>query len=115
MRQLVGLLIAVAPLLAAEENRAGKELFERRCGACHAIDTIKAGPPLRGVVNRQAGSLAGFPYSDALASKKIRWDRPTLDRWLTDPDSVAPGSDMAFRLENRLERARIIDYLQQLK
>jgi cytochrome c len=92
----------------------GRALFERRCTGCHALDSLKAAPPLRGVFGRPAGRNRQFPYSDALKNAPVAWDEATLDRWLTDPDSVAPGNDMAFRLEKASERADIIAYLKQL-
>lgn len=94
---------------------SGQEAFEKRCGGCHGLDAAKEGPPLRGVVGRRAGKLANFPYSDSLKSAGFTWDKETLDRWLTDPESVVPGTDMAFRLSDAGERRRIIDYLEQLK
>ena len=36
----------------------GQELFEKRCGGCHALDTAKVGPPLRGVVGRRGAADA---------------------------------------------------------
>jgi cytochrome c len=42
------------------------------------------------------------------------WDETTLDKWLTDPESVVAGNNMAFRLENAGQRADIIAYLKTL-
>ena len=53
-------------LRAVPNSGSGKDLFERRCSGCHAPDLDKAGPRVRGVLNRKAGSVAGHPYSDAL-------------------------------------------------
>jgi len=122
MRAITALHIAVfvfgfvagAVGMTAETN-AVRDAFEKRCGGCHGVDTSKEGPALRGVVGRRAGRQPSFPYSDALKAAAFDWDAATLDRWLTDPDRVAPGTDMAFRLENKEERARIIAYLEQLK
>lgn len=97
-----------------EAGARGRELFEKRCGGCHALDTAKVGPPLRGVFGRRAAADPQFPYSDALRKARLTWDGSTLDRWLADPDAVAPDNDMAFRLENAGERAAIIEYLRQL-
>ena len=44
----------------------------------------------------------------------VTWDEAALDKWLADPDSLVPGSDMSFRLDNAAERADIIAYLKQL-
>jgi cytochrome c len=67
------------------------------------------------VVGRHAGKQPSFPYSDALKAASFYWDKQKLDRWLTDPDNVVPGTDMAFRLADKVERDRIIEYLEQLK
>jgi len=45
---------------------------------------------------------------------KITWNAETLDQWLTDPEKVAPGTDMNFRVVNPEERAALIAYLKQL-
>ena len=61
---------------------AGKALFERRCGGCHALDRDKEGPRLEGIFGRRAGSVGSFGYSDALKKSKIVWNGATLERWL---------------------------------
>ena len=96
----------------AAEGEQGKELFERRCSGCHSLDKDKEGPRLHGVYGRAAGSVPGFEYSDALKASHLTWDADTLDRWLTDPEQVVPGNDMAFRLVSADERAAIIAYLK---
>jgi cytochrome c len=108
---LGALLAAVASDPASPSD--GRALFEKRCTGCHALDHEKSGPRLAGVFGRRAGSVAGFPYSSALRSSNIIWNAKNLDRWLADPDQLAPGNDMAFRLENAEERAKIIGYLRQ--
>jgi len=92
----------------------GRVLFERRCTGCHALDGLKAAPPLRGVFGKPAARNPQYSYSDALRSARFSWDEATLDRWLADPDAVAPGNDMSFRLDNAAERADIVAYLKQL-
>ena len=99
-------------LSAPEEH--GKELFERRCSGCHSPDLNKEGPRLRGVYGRPAASLPGFSYSEALKKASIRWDDASLDRWLSDPDAMAPDTDMAFRLTDGEERKAVIAYLKSL-
>jgi cytochrome c len=85
--------------LSSPEER-GKELFVRRCSGCHALDLDKEGPRLRGVYGRKAAGVAGFSYSEALKKVGVRWDEASLDRWLSDPEAMAPDTDMAFRLAN---------------
>jgi cytochrome c len=92
----------------------GKDLFVRRCSGCHAPDLDKEGPRLRGVYGRKAAASPGFAYSDALKKLDIRWDDFSLDRWLTDPDAMAPGTDMDFRLTDAEERKAVIAYLKTL-
>lgn len=94
---------------------APKDSFEKRCTGCHALDEAKEGPPLRGVYGRRAGKAPGFAYSDALKGGSVTWDEKTLDRWLADTESVIPGNEMSFRLQNAAERADIIAYLKQLQ
>jgi len=92
----------------------GRDAFEKRCTGCHALDKIKGAPRLRGVYGRQAGKDPEFIYSDAVKAAPVTWDESTLDRWLTDTESVIPGNDMSFRLDNADERGDIIAYLKQL-
>src|ERR1700761_2042855 len=70
---------------AAPDPAHGEQLFGERCTACHALDSNKAGPMLRGVVGRQAGSAGGYHYSDALKNAGLVWSTDKLDRWLADP------------------------------
>jgi cytochrome c len=100
----------VQPLLAG--NSPGKEMFEKRCTGCHALDNEKTGPRLRGVFGRPAASVPTFPYSESLRKSGVTWDSASLDKWLTDPDGFVPDNDMAFRVPNKDERAVIIEYLK---
>jgi cytochrome c len=97
----------------AQTTGSGKELFERRCGGCHALDRDKEGPHLRGVYGRVAGSLDSFKYSDALKKSKITWTDERLDKWLTDTEKLVPDNDMTFHVEKPDERSEIIAYLKQ--
>jgi cytochrome c len=95
------------------ETIAGRSAFEKRCTGCHALDREKTGPRLAGVVGRQAGTIPGFPYSDAVKKSDVVWNEAVLDKWLTDPETVIPDTDMAFRLDNPKERAAIIAFLKE--
>jgi cytochrome c len=118
MRQAVAALAAFALYLAGstlsgQQPPAGKDLFAKRCGGCHALDRDKEGPRLGGVCGRSAASLDSFAYSEALKKSKIEWNDATLERWLADPDRLVPGNDMAFHLEKADERNAIIAYLKE--
>jgi len=97
----------------AQAAASGKELFEKRCGGCHALDRDKEGPRLRGVYGRVAGSVDTFQYSDALKKSKFTWNETTLDKWLTDTEKLVPDNDMSFHVERSDERGEIITYLKQ--
>jgi cytochrome c len=116
MAILAGALCVTMAIAASVRTDAGRgrDAFEKRCTGCHALDKIKVGPRLRGVYGRQAGRDAEFIYSDAVKGATVTWDESTLDRWLADTESVIPGNDMSFRLDNAAERGDIIAYLRQL-
>jgi cytochrome c len=97
---------------AAGDADRGRVLYEKRCTGCHSLDHNLEGPRLRTVYGRKAGSVTGFSYSAALKSAQIIWDDVSLDRWLTDPDSLAPGNDMSFHIPKSSERADVIRFLK---
>jgi cytochrome c len=113
MRWIVLTLLSVAGLALSQPPDSGKALFERRCGGCHAMDSDKEGPRLRGVYGRKAGSVESFQYSDALKKSRIQWTEETLERWLTDTEKLVPDNDMTFRVEKAEERRAIVEYLKQ--
>ena len=67
---------------------------------------------MKDVYGRRAGSLPDFSYSDELKAVNLTWDETSLDKWLTNPDAVAPDNDMAFHVSNPQERADIIQFLR---
>lgn len=94
----------------------GKKVF-MRCIACHAVApaaAAKMGPNLAGVVGRKAGVAPGFKYSAAMKKANLKWDEATLDKWLTKPSTLVPGTSMAFAgVPNADERAAVIAYLKK--
>ena len=92
----------------------GKALYQA-CQACHSIDDNDLGPKHRGVVGRRAGSVADYNYSMALRNSGLTWDPTTLDRWLSNPSALVPGTKMYFTIADAQSRADIIAYLAQLK
>jgi cytochrome c len=98
----------------AQSGQDGQALFQKRCSGCHALDADHEGPRLRGVVGRAAGSIKTFQYSDALKNAKHTWDEASLDKWLTDTESVVPDNDMSFQVPKPEERRAIISYLKSL-
>ena len=110
-----GAMTAVCHLaLAAGDAERGRSLYQERCSACHSADFNGVGPAHRGVYGRAAARADGFNYSDALKSTQVVWGQAMLDRWLTDPEKVAPGQRMGISVPLGEDRADLIEYLKQL-
>lgn len=97
---------------AAGDAARGEALYERRCTACHALDVNRIGPLHRGVIGRRAGSVPGFNYSPALARSGLVWTEANLNRWLSGPPRLVPGTRMGLSVPVPAERADIIAYLR---
>jgi cytochrome c len=107
-------LICAAPCLGQETVA---DAFKRACGVCHTVEPnahARQGPNLSGIYGRASGQVAGFKYSEALAGAKLTWDDATLDRWLTNPAAMVPGTIMAYRQRDQEKRAEIIAYLKSV-
>ena len=104
--------------LAAADAAAGAELFKSRCGICHSPEqgTNKIGPSLFNVVDRPAGNIADYSYSDANRHSGIVWNLAALDRYLTLPQAMVLGTKMTFPgIKDDEQRAAVIAYLETLK
>lgn len=89
-----------------------------QCAGCHTREAGKHsfGPSLVGVAGRKAGTAPGYAYSDALKKSGIVWNAKTLDKWLTGPRKVVPGTKMPFAgIPNPAARKQVVDYLLLLK
>jgi len=105
---------------SAPAGDAGKgKLVFLECQGCHAVapgGPALVGPDLDGVVGRKAASLPGYEYSAALKSSGLVWTDAKLDKWLTDPSGLVPGTKMAFAgIESPALRADVIAYLGTVK
>ena len=103
-----------AVLGAQGDAGRGKIVFEKRCTGCHAMEGDREGPRLAGVFGRKAGSVAGFDYSTGLRNSGIIWNDASLERWLSDPDMVAPDTKMDFHVPKAQERADLIAYFKAM-
>ena len=107
------LLTPCTPSLAAGNADAGLALYQSRCAACHSLDYNGVGPAHRGVFGRGAALAPGFAYSDALKSSHLVWDEASLERWLADPEKLAPGQRMGINVPDAKDRADLIAYLKK--
>lgn len=93
---------------------AGETVFAQ-CKTCHLIEEGKngVGPSLHGIVGRDAGTIAGFNYSDANANSGVTWTPEVLFEYLEAPRDFMPGTRMAFPgLKDAQDRADVIAYLE---
>ena len=105
---------------AADDAAAARKLATNHCGVCHSFgegEPARQGPNLFGVLDRPAGSVADFAYSPAFVKsvKGRPWTPEQLDRWLADPQSVAPGTVMLYRQDDEDKRALLIRFLESLR
>ena len=105
--------LAMGDAMAADTGH-GKELYTSMGSSCHSVEYNGVGPRHGGVFGRKAGSVAGYAYSPALKKALLVWDEANLDKWLTDPESVAPGQKMGFMVPGAADRADLIAYLKTL-
>ena len=110
----VAALIAMASSLpAAGAGPDGAMLFQQRCAACHTVTPgarAMLAPNLAGLLNRKAASTA-FNYSAALKASNITWNRANLDRFLTAPGQMVPGTRMVISVSDPAQRAAILNFI----
>lgn len=114
---LAAAAVSATAVQAAPGNPVAGKLVFLRCAACHSIDKgqpNKIGPNLAGVVGRKSGTAPGFRYSAPFAKASLTWNEATLDKWLTRPAALVPGTSMVFAgLPNPQDRANVIAYLKK--
>jgi cytochrome c oxidase subunit 2 len=90
------------------DNVPGQDLFEGHCGGCHTVRGTDAagslGPDLSHLMQRAT-----------LASVSLPNDHASLARWISDPQSIKPGSQMPAPQLSGSELAQVQSYLETLK
>lgn len=113
---LLAVALPAAPVLA-QDAAAGGTLFKQRCSACHSVtpgQKAMIAPNLSGLAGRKAASTT-FNYSPALKASGLSWDRPALDKFLTGPMKMVPGTRMVISIPDAKQRADVVAYLSSLK
>ena len=86
------------------------------CATCHSLPEGGAdqiGPNLWGVFGRKAGSKASFTYSDDMKNAGWTWDADHLDKWITNPRAVLPGTKMTYLgMADANDRRDVIAFLK---
>ena len=107
-------LCAIAEARAAPAAVRGEQVYTR-CAACHALAYDRVGPHHCGLFGRRAGSVPAFSYSSAMKKSGIVWNDKTLDRFLTKPLKMVPGTAMTYDgVVDPKERADLIAYLKHV-
>jgi cytochrome c len=111
---------AAAPietLLAGASAEHGAQIA-KQCAICHNFaegQGPKIGPDLYGVVGRKIASVPGFNYTAGLKALGGTWTFGELNKWITDPRAMVPGTAMTFAgLSSEKQRADVIAYLDSL-
>jgi cytochrome c len=106
-------------LLAAGAARADGDVARGEakfgdCAACHKLEAgaNNVGPSLHGIFARKAGEIADFRYSPAMKRSGISWTPETLDKFISDPQSLVPANRMPYAgMASANDRADLIAYL----
>jgi cytochrome c len=110
-------ILAVAFILNGPHVVSAKSdpsIFKRYCSVCHSVEEgkNKFGPSLAHIVGRNSAAINDFSYSEPMKKLGVVWTLENLDRYLTSPAEMVPGTQMAFPgVKNQDERKALIDYL----
>ncbi len=118
---VTALLLASCSTASADpacDAAAGERVFATKCIACHSVaadGAHAAGPNLRHVIGRRAGSATGYSYSPAMKALGVSWSFEEIDRFVNDPAAAVPGTYMAFTgVKRESDRRAVVCFLQSL-
>ncbi|MBF0215158.1 MAG: c-type cytochrome [Magnetococcales bacterium] len=97
---------------ASADVAKGEALFKKNCAVCHSVKPgeKKIGPNLSGLAGRQAGTEAGFKYSDGFTG--VAWDAANLNKYIENPKGMFAKTKMTFAgLKDAAERADLLEFL----
>ena len=101
-----------------KEVSNGERQFARKCSVCHTLKSDgkkRAGPSLHKVFGREAGTLSGYVYSEALIKSKIIWNEESISQLFDEgPDKVTPGTKMPIqKMKNKKDRYDLVLFLKE--
>ena len=101
-----------------KEVSNGERQFARKCSVCHTLKADgkkRAGPSLHKVFGREAGTLNGYVYSEALIKSKIIWNEDSISQLFEEgPDKVTPGTKMPIqKMKNKKDRLDLVLFLKE--
>ena len=113
------LTLLMAPAIVVAEQAkpvAAPPAFNNACRTCHSIKEgdHRIGPSLHRIFGGKAGTRPGFNSSAALKNSGLTWDEKSLDRFIENPEAVAPNNAMKpyAGLPDAAARKQIVDYLK---
>lgn len=108
--------LGIASFLVANTASAdvakGEASFKKNCVVCHSNKPgeKKIGPNLSALAGRDAGTEAGFKYSDGFTG--VKWDAANLQKFLENPKAMYPKTKMTFPgMKDAAERTDLLEYL----
>lgn len=111
------LFVTPSHIASAQAAPDGATIFKQRCSSCHSVVAGKPaalGPNLAGVGGRKAGATA-YNYSAAMKKANIVWTKPNIEKYLSGPSKMVPGTKMVVSLSDARQRAAVADYLSKVK
>ncbi len=106
------------PFLNGNDSASnGERQFQRKCSICHTLSNDsarRAGPTLKGLFGRPAGTVDKYLYSQTLLDSGIVWNATTIDALFDlGPDVYIEGTKMPVQLiSSPKDRADLIEYLR---
>ena len=110
----LGILALNVGNVAAADAAKGRKVYNK-CKACHALKAgkNKVGPSLYGIMDRKAGTVAGFKYSKAMKASGLIWNEVALRNYLKKPRKFLKGTRMAFSgIKKEKKMDNLIAYLK---
>lgn len=111
-------LVDFATLMKNADLKKGKKTA-KKCASCHTFNKggkAKVGPNLYKIIGKKRAAMSGFSYSKAMKAKGGKWNRKSIDQFITKPKDFIPGTKMGFRgIKKPQDRANLILFLEQTK
>lgn len=118
MCTMSAMLVLSSNAMAAGDAVKGKKLA-KKCTACHTLTEggkNRLGPNLFNILDKPAGMVDGYKYSDAMKSSGITWDQSTFLDFIAKPKKVVKGTKMSFSgLKKATQRADLLAYFETLR
>jgi len=109
-------LVAQLPAAYQGADLSNGEAKFAVCRSCHTVSQggeDMTGPNLWGIFGRKAGAEPGFAYSDDMKAAGWTWDADRIDKWITNPRGVLPGTKMTFiGMPSATDRRDLIAFLK---